>query len=354
MHDVLRFWMRRCVDGFRVDVSGVLIEDALLRDDPPKPDAGEETPPPERQRRVFTDSCPEAFDCLSEMRAVIDAFPGRLMAGEADTSTDRVARFYGDGRRPCLHLPLNFRLLDTPWDARSVAAAVDAYLNALPPHGWPNWALGGHDKRRVAERVGRAQARVAAMLHMTLPGTVFFYAGDEIGVPQVPVPPERVRDPFETLVPGYGLGRDPERTPMRWSPGPKGGFTTGEPWLPVGPGVEAPNVAARRADPRSMLALYRRLIALRREAPALQGTSLAPLRGRGEVVAYRRRAADGQAILVALNLGGSAQEFGFAGQGQVLLSTHLDRDGERTSTAVRLRPDEGLALAVGEGNGRAT
>jgi alpha-glucosidase len=269
------------------------------------------------------------------------------MVGEADTSTDRVARFYGDRRCPCLHLPLNFRLLDTPWDACSVAAAIDAYLNVVPPSAWPCWALGSHDKRRVADRIGPAQARIAAMLHLTLPGTVFFYAGDEIGLPCVAVPADRLRDPFEKLVPSYGLGRDPERTPMRWIPEPKAGFTTGEPWLPIGPGVESLNVATQRVTPRSMLALYRRLIDLRGEEAALRDASLEPLRGRGDVVAFRRRSADGRnTVLVTLNLGGLPQEFGCAGEGRVLLSTHLDRTGERISGEMQLRPNEGLIIKM--------
>ncbi|MBR0641336.1 alpha-amylase family glycosyl hydrolase [Plastoroseomonas hellenica] len=345
MAEVLRFWMRRGVDGFRVDASGVLIEDALLRDDPPNPTASEQTPPPERQKRVFTDSRPEAIACLAGLRAVTEDFPDRLLAGEADTTTDRAARFYGTPDRPCLQLPLNFGLLDTPWNARSVAAAIDQYLNMVPSHGWPCWALGGHDKIRVAERVGARQARVAAMLHMTLPGTAFFYAGDEIGMRQIPVPPERIRDPFEKLVPGYGLGRDPERTPMRWCPAPKAGFTTGEPWLPIGPEVGTLNVATQAEDPRSMLALYRHLTALRREQPALRGARLEPLRGEDEVVAFRRES-EGGAVLVALNLGGSRQSFAFAGESRVLLSTRLDRVDERSSGRMELRPDEGVVLGL--------
>ncbi|MCR0983590.1 alpha-amylase family glycosyl hydrolase [Roseomonas populi] len=346
MAEVLRFWLRRGADGFRLDATGVLIEDALLRDDPPKPDAGDSTPPPERQKRVFTDSRPEAIDCIVGLREALDEFPERLLMGEADVSTDRATRFYGGRDRPALHFPLNFRLLDTPWDARSLAAAIDEYLNIVPPHGWPCWALGGHDKRRIAGCVGPAQARVAAMLHMTLPGTAIFYAGDEIGMPNVEIPADRGQDPFEKLVPGYDLSRDPERTPMRWDSGPKAGFTTGEPWLPIGPDVETVNVATQRDDPRSILALYRALIALRRERTALRGNGCEPLRSEGDVLAFRRRAG-GQGVLVALNLGAEAASFSLGDRGRVLLSTHLDRAGEACSGALQLRPDEGLVLALG-------
>ena len=343
MFDVLRFWLHRGVDGFRVDASGVLIEDELLRDDPPDPSATEQTPPPERQRRVFTDTRPEVFDCLAEMRAVLEGFPDRLLAGEADTSTDRVARFYGDPRRPCLHLPLNTRLLEAPWQQPALAAALDTYLNVVPRHGWPNWVIGGHDKPRIASRIGAAQARVAAMLHLTLPGTAVLYAGDEIGMPQMPVPPERVRDPFEILLPGYGLGRDPQRTPMRWSPEPGAGFTTGEPWLPIGPAVETLNVASQQRDPGSILALYRALLRLRRSEPLLRTGTYEPLRGGSAVLAFRRTA-PGQSLLVALNLGGERQELDLPTGGRMLLSTHLDRSGLQEAGKLPLRPQEGVLL----------
>jgi len=346
MEETLRFWMRRGVAGFRVDASGVLVEDALLRDEPLNLQAGPDTPPPERLKRVFTDSRPESFDCLAGLRRVIDEFPERLLAGEADTTTDRLARFYGERDKPRLHLPLNFCLIDSAWSATSVEAAVDAYLNMLPPGACPSWALGGHDKKRVAERIGEAQARVAAMLHMALPGVVVFYAGDEIGLPSMQVPPDRVRDPFAKLVPGYGLGRDPERTPMRWTAEPKAGFTTGEPWLPIGAGIGRLNVASQEADSRSMLALYRRLIALRKSHPGLQGSLYEPLRGAGDIMGFRRPSSKGGAVVALLNLGHAAGELELAAAGRVLLSTHLDRSGEPASGSVSLRADEGLLLEL--------
>ena len=98
--------------------------------------------------------------------------------------------------------------------------------------------IGGHDKKRIASKIGQAQCRNLAMLALTLRGTPFFFAGDELGMEMVPIPKNRIDDPFEKLVPGYDLNRDPERVPMRWDGTPNGGFTTGEPWLPLGPGVD--------------------------------------------------------------------------------------------------------------------
>ena len=123
------------------------------------------------------------------------------------------------------------------------------------PAAWPNWVLGNHDRSRVASRIGPAQARVAAMLLLTLRGTPTIYQGEEIGMTDVPIPPERVQDPWEKNVPGLGLGRDPVRTPMPWEGRPNAGFTSGRPWLPIGADNAAANVAAQRDDPASMLTL---------------------------------------------------------------------------------------------------
>jgi alpha-glucosidase len=245
MADVLRFWLRRGVDGFRVDASAVLAEDDLLRDDPPDPQVKPNTPPPQRLKRVFTDDRPETMGYLEAIRRVVDEFPGRVLCGEVQGKVDRIGHFYGS-QRPRFHLPLNYALLDSPWDALSLQAQIDAYLNAIPEENWPDWVIGGHDKARIASKIGQAQARILAVLLMTLRGTPFLFAGDEIGMEQIPVPAEQSQDIFEKLVSGYGLSRDPQRRPMRWDSSHNGGFTTGKPWLPVGPGIADRNVEANQ------------------------------------------------------------------------------------------------------------
>jgi alpha-glucosidase len=240
-------------------------------------------------------------------------------------------------------LPFNFHLLSTPWKAREIGALVGRYEAALPLGAWPNWVLGNHDRSRVASRLGLAQARVAAMLLLTLRGTPTVYQGDEIGMRDVPIPPERVQDPWERNVPGLGLGRDPVRTPMQWDAGPNAGFAREgvEPWLPLAPDHAANNVAAQAADPRSMLSLYRALLALRRAEPALSVGSYAPVEGAAEdVLAFQRRdEATDRRLLVALNLGGQERELPSAASGRVLLSTRMDG-----GAAPRLRPDEGVVV----------
>jgi alpha-glucosidase len=213
----------------------------------------------------------------------------------------------------------------------------------LPAGGWPNWVLGNHDNRRIASRIGAAQARVAAMLLLTLRGTPTMYYGDEIGMQDGIIPPELVQDPFEKRVPDIGVGRDPARTPMQWDAGAGAGFTRGTPWLPVADAYHATNVAAEADDPRSILSLYRRLIELRRQRPELALGDWRALSAAGDVLVYARSAA-GSRILVALNLGATPHRLPLAEPGRLLLSTHLDRAHEAVSEQVELRGNEGLIL----------
>jgi alpha-glucosidase len=164
----------------------------------------------------------------------------------------------------------------------------------------------------------------------------------------VPIPRERVQDPFEKNVPGIGVGRDPCRTPMQWNAEPHAGFSDSVPWLPVADDYPVVNVDAEDQDPKSMLTLYRRLLALRRASPALFAGKYEPVVMTGDLVAYVRRQGT-QAFLVALNLGAepyalSLTSLGFAGR--VVLSSFLDREDETPANEVNLRADEGVILAL--------
>jgi alpha-glucosidase len=344
MADVLRFWMAHGVDGFRVDASAVLAEDELLRDDPPDPKATQDTPPPQRLKRVFTDDRRESMRYIEEIRSVIDEFDDRVLAGEVQGKTERIGHFYGT-TKPRLHLPLNFALLDCPWDALSLQAQLDAYMNAIPDDAWPDWVVGGHDKKRIASKIGQAQARVLAMLLMTLRGTPIFFAGDELGMEQQDIPPDRLNDPFEKLVPGYDLSRDGERVPMRWNDDPQGGFSIREPWLPLGKDVKSRNVKLLQADQRSILWLYRRLIDLRQREPAFTAGDYVPLRSRNDIFKYKR-VAGGSEFLVALNLVHEPRRLDWIGPGRLALSTHLDRDDAVVPGSLLLRADEGVIIEI--------
>jgi alpha-glucosidase len=217
----------------------------------------------------------------------------------------------------------------------------------IPEDEWPNWVLGNHDQKRIASRVGPQQARVAAMLLLTLRGTPTMYYGDEIGMENGVIPPDRVQDPAEKNEPGLGLGRDPERTPMQWDGSPHAGFTTGTPWLPVSEDSHRRNVKALAEDPRSILALCRRLLELRRETSALSVGRYAQLSCKGNVMAFERWD-DTEKLVVALNFGHEPESVVLQDRsGKLLLSTHLDRAGERLTGRCDLRPDEGVVIAIG-------
>jgi alpha-glucosidase len=341
--NAMRFWLDRGVDGFRVDASAVLIKDDLLRDNPPDPDADEKTPPPQVHIPVFTDDRPEVMDCIEYIREVLDQYGGRLLCGEVQGKTDRIGHFYGNSK-PRLHLPLNFALLDSEWNAISLQATIDAYFNAIPNGAWPDFVIGGHDKHRVASKIGQAQSRILAMLLMTIRGTPFLFAGDEIGSEQVPIPEERIQDPFEKLVKGFGLGRDPERAPLRWDDTDGDGFTNGEPWLPLSRD-RARNIVAQQRDGRSLLNLYRELIALRRSEPCLLRGKYLPRRAQNDILSFVRSLEETE-ILVGLNISGEPRLWEWQGHGFELLSTGLDRGPKKVAGPIHLKPNEGVIVKL--------
>ena len=348
MFDTLRFWLARGIDGFRIDALVVLVEDDRLRDNPPNPSyrPGEDFPYM-RELSVWNVDRPETRELAARMRKVVDEFgDDRVLLAELGVPLEQTVAYYG-GDGGGIQVPFNFELLSAAWDARGIAGYVDRYLAALPAGAWPNWVLGNHDTPRVASRLGPAQARVAAMLLLTLPGTPILYQGEELGLGDVPIPPSDALDPIAELVPGRG--RDPERTPMPWDAGPGGGFTTGRPWLPVGEENLALNAAAQRDDPASMLTLHRRLLQLRRQTPALVTGAYQPVEADGDVLAYLRTIPGGDRWLVALNLGPSPARLalpGPAAAGRVELSTHPGRDGEPVAGSLDLRGDEAVVVSL--------
>jgi alpha-glucosidase len=349
MLGVLRFWLERGVDGFRVDVLWHLVKHADFPDNPPNPAWRPGMDPYQALVPLHTTDLPEVQGIVARMRNLLDEYRDRVLIGEIYLPIERLVKYYG-ARLQGAHLPFNFQLVQAPWDAAHIAHLIEEYERALPEGAWPNWVLGNHDQHRIASRVGRAQARVAAMLLLTLRGTPTLYYGDEIGMRDVEIPPALVRDPFERNVPGRGLGRDPERTPMQWSAAAQAGFTRADPWLPIAPDYREVNVETQGGDARSTLALYRRLIALRRSEAALETGSFALVGAPTEVLAYVRGSTNpGSAFFIALNFGTQPRRVPLPdGEGNrvVALSTHLDRNGERIEGMLELRGDEGVIVRL--------
>lgn len=307
MMDVLRFWMDRGVDGFRIDVLWHIVKAEGQPDNPQNPHwTPAQTERDKLIQRHSTDQ-PEAHAIAADMRALADSYGERVLIGEIFLPNDRHARWYGAPDRPQVHLPFNFQLIENDWNAATLARIIADYEASLPPFGWPNWVIGSHDAPRIAARIGEAQARVAAMLLLTLRGTPTLYQGDEIGIGPVHIPPDRIRDPQHWRQPMLDIGRDRSRTPMPWNASANAGFTTGKPWLPLNADWPVRNVDAQLADSDSMLALYRALTALRRVTRALAIGGFAMAVGDSDVLAYERWHDDDR-LLIALNFCGEARQ----------------------------------------------
>jgi len=342
--DVLRFWLDRGVDGFRIDTIHHLIKDREFRDNPPNPSFTPGMPPHRSLLRKYTVDQPEVHEAIAKMRRVVDGYSDRVLIGEAYLPVERLMSYYG-ANLSGLHLPFNFQLLQAKWEAQVIAGAVQIYEQALPPGAWPNWVLGNHDRSRIASRVGEAQARLAALLLLTLRGTPTLYYGDELGMKDVAIPPELVKDPWEKNVPGLGLGRDPERTPMQWSPGPNAGFSSGTPWLPVAADAARVNVEVESRDASSLLSFYRALLALRRAEAALSVGSYTPLEVGASVLSFERAHA-GRCFTSVLNFSAEAQQVSLSGpcRRSLVLSTDPQRALGSVAGELLLGPNEGVVL----------
>ncbi len=336
MLETLRFWFRRGVDGFRIDVIGRILKHPDLPDNPPNP----EWRPGDRERFsqlwIHNHNYPDVFQAVKRIRRVFDEFPGTMAVGEVFGTPEEIARFYGDEAEPGLHLAFNFHFIHehghvvTPWQAAVLRRIIANAEATVPSFSQPCFALNNHDRSRFVSRhdhdgKGCVRARAAVLLLLGLRSTPFLYYGEEIGMADVAIPPERQQDPARFR----SVGRDPARTPMQWDASPGRGFTTGEPWLPFGP--VSPNVAEQDTDPASILSLYRRAIWLRKELTSLRRGRLTALGGDDAIVSWVRHAEGAAPVAVLVNTADRPVTASLPfGPGRVLLAT----DGDLDRTAV--------------------
>jgi alpha-glucosidase len=336
MHEVLRFWLDRGVDGFRVDAVFRLAKDPSLRNN-----AG--------ARRRRDQDWETIEDRMRGIRRVVDEYPGRVIVGEVSLDDlRRVVNYINSGDQ--LHLAHNFVFAHLPWSAKAFRASIDEFEALAASTAWPAWFLANHDLPRVASRFdedgqGPLRARAVALVLYALRGTPFVYQGEELGLPDAEIPPERVVDVD---------GRDPERAPIPWrSPslaGPAAGFSTGRPWLPLVTDAESLAVERQAADPRSTLNLVRRLAALRAQTPALQLGSQRMLENGTDVLAWLREA-NGDRLLAAVNFAAKPVRLTLPGELQrratLLLSTDPNRgNGDVDLNGFRLGPSEAAILRI--------
>src|SRR4051812_6850678 len=347
---ILRFWLDRGADGFRIDVAHRTVKPkdiaAGFKAENPRGTI-DHTPPADE---------PALHALWRDWRKLVDEYDDRMMVGECVVlDPDKLVQFYGANNDE-LHMAFNFSFLRAPWSAEAFRERAATFERLLPAGAQPDYTLSNHDNSRAISRYtpdgdvirGRLRARLAAMMLLTLRGTPFIYYGEEIGMTDAPIPKERVVDV---------AGRDPERTPMQWDASSSAGFSPdgAAPWLPLNPESPIVNVEAQRGDPQSMLSLYRTLIHVRRESAALRRGSYATVPAPKDVFAYLREA-DGERRLVLLNFGerparvtlsraldGTSAD---AGKAKLVLSTDPARPQEPLGKVVEVGPDEGLLLEV--------
>jgi alpha-glucosidase len=356
MDEVMRFWLDRGVDGFRIDVVHRMGHDPELRDNVIEAldeikDADSRT----RAKRLaamkfakrFDQDSPLVHEILQGFRRTLDAYDNRMAVGEVYLlDLKRLVSYYGSGDE--LHLVHNFVFLHQPWKADAFRTVVDEFDELLPKDAWPAHFLGNHDHSRVATRLdeagdGLARARIAAMMLLTLRGTPFLYQGEELGLRDGEIPADKMVDID---------GRDPERTPIPWDGSQGAGFTTGTPWLPIAAGADRHNVAAQRDDPESLLSLYRRLIWYRRGSVALRTGDYRSLSSAPSGLYAYLREGGSERLLIVLNFTAEAVTWDTGPElpqaGRLELTTAPDRAaGQVSLRPIEVGPDEGLLIRLG-------
>ena len=356
LDNVLRFWLDAGVDGFRVDAVQHLLEDSQLRDEPPV-NASDKKPSPTYDSlvHVYTKNVAGIHSITRRWRKVVDEYKDRVLIGEIYDSPKVVMSYYGTEVEPEFHYPFNFVLLgNTVWTGSAVSDIIDSWMKSppRPSWGWPNWVLGNHDNPRIASKAGPELARALNVLLLLLPGTPTTYFGEELGLENVAVPKELQQD-TNTDDP-----RDGERTPMLWDNSTNAGFSSGNwTWLPVANKsvVEKFNVEAQKADDRSMLQLYRKLVKLRVSSPAFTNDGYHKVAATEDTLVFLRYYKDGVKLsddryAVAINFSSNSTTVSvdvddFVDTATLVLSSQLDASGTTMATkSVALRPYEAVVL----------
>lgn len=367
IHNVIRFWLDRGADGYRLDVAHAYGKDQKLRDNPPF----WQRPPMDKQRmkdKAFFDKTiaklglpdfqykknnlhqPETHEILRGFRKVLDEYPGAVSIGEVMADFPEVAAsYYGQGDE--LHMNFEFDFLECPWDAGAFRRSVERWLSLLPPGCWPAWTLSNHDRIRAISRYGKPgsedqQAKLLAMLLLTLPGTPFIYYGEEIGMKDPKLPKKLIQDPVGLKLWPFHKGRDSQRTPMQWNDSEHGGFTDGEPWLPSGPELDSRNVATQSTNPSSVLSFWRNMVWLRKKRPELtEGMYSAVTNHIPEDCYVFTRSLGKKKLQVCLNFSPKTRTISLPKKGIPAFSTHAVRNKKPAKT-ISLAPFEGCIVEL--------
>ena len=361
MLNILRFWYDRGIDGFRVDVSYRVMKDPQFRDNPINPDW---KPGMDRSFRLiekYTKNTPDIHMFNRWIRQTNDEYENRVTIGEMNLTIPKLCAHFGTPEYPEFHLPFNFRLVFSEWQANIIKDLMNQFEATLPAHGWPNWVLSNHDQPRFASRAGAAQSHNGLLFLLTAKGTPTIYYGEELAMENGEIPIDQVQDPWELLSPGMGLGRDPERTPMQWNSTENAGFCPEniKPWLPAETDRQYKNVSVQKHKADSTLQFVKQLINIRRQHSAFTLGESELLPTLEPVLAYLRSDAN-DSFLVVMNISevlqsvdlnslisdrsseSAIQDF------DVIISREMDNSTmfDPSNGHLNLRPHEGVIMII--------
>jgi len=346
MKEVLKFWLEKGVDGFRVDAVAFLLEDNQFRNEPINPDFnGSNESDYNSLEHIYTTNVLGVHAVVQEWRKVLDCYSEpdqeKVFIGELYGDVHTVVDYYGKKKKE-FDFPYNFIFIGIEeWNANTVREAVNKWWYAMPEGAWPNWVLGNHDNPRIATRAGPDLVRALSLLLLTLPGTPTAYYGDEIGMTNLVDLPENYDE------------RDAERTPMQWDTSLNAGFSNITPWIPVVPNYNTTNVQVQNANNQSTLKLFHQLADLRSHNEALKYSRYTPLNTSDNIFAFKRdkKHADNVAIIL-INFDNSAVTEDLSASSDVpkgrefyvAVSTFLNRTETVDMSKVQLGPHEGIVL----------
>ena len=371
IYDVVRFWLDRGADGYRLDVAHHYCKDQFFRDNPlfPFREKVDDMMPwqdrlpalnmfyyfqlPHFQVSRYTKHQPETHHILKDIRSILDSYPEKTSVGEIENEDPQVtASYYGNDDE--LHMNFFFELMFCQWKAKAFKRTIERWERTLPMGAWPAYTLSNHDQMRAFSRYdkqgkGDRRARLMALMLLTLRGSPFIYYGEEIGMKEAQIPRDRLQDPVGKAWYPLHPGRDGARTPMQWENKPGAGFTDGEPWLPIGPELGQRNVAKQAEDPDSLLNFYKKLIWLRKELPELQMGSYRSLeKGVPFNCYFYLRELNKEKLLVGLNFSDVKKKIHLTKEQRtydVLVSTDPQRE-ETAGNVLELEPGEGCLLRL--------
>jgi len=347
MFDIMRYWLDMGVDGFRLDVINLLFKDKDFRDNKFRFFGKSE---------VYNRNQPEMYDLLRDFRKLLDSYPDKTSVGEIYTpppgNPALAASFLGNGS-DMLHLVFDFSLVFSFWKASSYCRIINRFYKKIPAMGWPCFFLSNHDIGRSLNRMGWTfhkyeKAKLHAILHLTLKGTPFIYYGEEIGMENVSIPKEHIKDLYGKLLYPFFKGRDHSRTPMQWDSSKNAGFSEQTPWLPISGSYKTINVEAEEKDVNSVLSVYKKLMALRKENNVLQSGNIHFVnKGKNNILIYSRRI-EMEEIIIVLNFSNKKNMANIGAVGEtskVIFSTHQGTKIEENK--IMLQPFEGVIVKKG-------